>query len=126
MVSRNLVRVFNVGTGAWVRDLEKTEHSLVGIAFDSENSKLLIGCDQKGNVIVWKWRSGVKVKRLPLLADTHDAVVLSFNLVPNDDMESEDQQQVLLSHWNKQTQAIKVETFDLESGKPQEEFSVEM
>lgn len=125
------MRVYQVGTGAWLRDLEKSDQKLVAIEFDRHNSKLLWGCSDNGQVIVWKWRSGVKEKRIQLLFP--DAVaggqtkVHSFHVVPNDDMETAEggsQQIALVSYFDKQSQKVKIETFDLDTGKRVDEFQI--
>lgn len=133
LVWKNVVRVYQVGTGAWLRDLEKSDQKLVAIEFDRHNPKLLYGCSEQGQVIVWKWRSGVKEKRVQLhfnhnntaaaVGQTH---VYSFHVIPNDDMEteSESQQIALVSYFDKPTQTVKIESFDLDSGKRVDEFDI--
>lgn len=123
LVWKNIVRVYQVATGAWLRDLEKSDQKLIAIAFDRNNSNLLYGCSETGAVIVWKWRSGVKEKRVQLRfpnapTTTH---VHTFNVIPNDDMETaaaaEGQSLLaLVSYFDQDTQKVKIETFDLETG----------
>lgn len=111
-------------TGAWLRDLERSEQKLVAIEFDPNNSKLLFGCPENGHVIVWKWRSGVKEKRIQLQFPTR-AKVCSFQLVPNDDMDANGHApHALVTYLDIELQTVKTATFDLETGKPSDEFDI--
>lgn len=121
---KDTVRVFQVTTGAWLRDLERSEQKLVAIEFDPNNSKLLYGCPENGNVIIWKWRSGVKEKRTQLQFPTRSKVC-SFQLVPNDDMDAtEHAPHALVTYLDIELQTVKTATFDLESGKLSDEFDI--
>lgn len=122
-----MVRVYQTGTGAWLRDLEKADEPLVTIEFDRSNSKLLWGCTNTGTVIVWKWRSGVKEKRFQLQFKNVHTMVNSFNVIPNDDMDSEGEtQRALVSYLDKGTREYLIETFDLESGKSGDAFDISL
>lgn len=114
-----------MGTGAWIRDLEKADDPLVGIEFHRHDSKLLFGCSTKGTVIVWKWMSGVKEKRIQLQLESSKILVQSFNVIPNDDMETEgDTQHALVTYLDESTNQVMVQTFDLDTGKVVTTFDV--
>lgn len=49
-----------------MRDLEGATNEIIEINFEIGNSKLLTGCSVSGEVITWKWKSGVLTKKIQL------------------------------------------------------------
>lgn len=54
------IRVYSTVTGKFIRGLEGVSgKKIVGQQWDRNNSKLLYGCTESGDIISWKWKSGV-------------------------------------------------------------------
>ncbi|XP_059616910.1 WD repeat-containing protein 75 [Phlebotomus argentipes] len=113
LVWNNTVRVFNVTTGEWVRDLEKTDADLVGIEFDPTNPKLLIGCTRSGEVVTWKWKSGIKHERINLMISSVNFCVKSFNVFEGQEGSLE---AVVVYFYDKDSK-IKLDVFRLTNGE---------
>lgn len=93
----------------------------MAVQFQTDNPKLLYGCPEDGNVIVWKWRSGVKERRIQLQF-RNPSTVSTFNLIPID--VAEGQQLALATYWDNVTQNMQIDTFDLETGTRIDEFDI--
>lgn len=76
--------MFSVTTGDWIRDLEGIgKRKLIGHQFDPHNSKLFYGCTEVGDIISWKWKSGVINEKVSLrFARGSKPTVLTFSLIP--------------------------------------------
>lgn len=77
------VRVYSTTTGEWIRELQGiSDKRIIGQQCDPNNGKLLYGCTQSGDVISWKWESGVvnEKQSLKFLQNTK-AIVNSFALI---------------------------------------------
>lgn len=75
--------MYSTTTGEWIRDLEGIPNKrLIGQQIDLHNQKFLYGCTDKGDIISWKWKSGVinEKQALRFLARS-DPVVSGFALV---------------------------------------------
>lgn len=77
----NSVRVYSATTGQWLRDLDGATNQLIEINFEIGNSKLLTGCSVTGEVITWKWKSGVLTKNVQLNFDTVRVAVNGFKFL---------------------------------------------
>lgn len=53
--------MYSAITGEWIKDLDDAENKeiIVGMHFDTVNSKLLVACTTKGSVFFWKSESYV-------------------------------------------------------------------
>lgn len=54
-----MVRVYSTLTGEWIRDLDGPNAQIIGTQYDQQNAKILYACTETGEVVSWKWRSGV-------------------------------------------------------------------
>lgn len=60
VISDDHILVYSSTTGEYVRELEGISgKKIIGIQCDPNNSKLLYGCTDSGDIISWKWKSGV-------------------------------------------------------------------
>lgn len=60
VVCNDNIRAYSTVTGKFVRGLEGIAgKKIIGLQLDQNNSKLLYGCTENGDVISWKWKSGV-------------------------------------------------------------------
>lgn len=55
-----------------MRNLEGIEDEIVGLALDLFNPKILIACSSSGEIIQWKWKSGVVAKKIVRIIDNND------------------------------------------------------
>lgn len=55
----DVVRAYSTQTGEWIRDLEGANAHIVGIQCVPEYPKLVFACTVSGQVLSWKWKSGV-------------------------------------------------------------------
>lgn len=62
VIWNNCVQTYSTSTGEWLRDLEGLNEPIIGLAYDNDNSKILLGCTVSGNILRWKWKSGVSEK----------------------------------------------------------------
>ncbi|XP_055681424.1 WD repeat-containing protein 75 isoform X2 [Lutzomyia longipalpis] len=113
LVWNNTVRVFNVATGKWVRDLDKTDADLVAIEFDPTNSQEIIGCTKDGDVVTWKWKAGVRCQRIKLNIPQTNFRVMSFNLFEGLDGNL----QAVIVYFYDNDSSIKLDVFRLADGE---------
>ncbi|GAB0089207.1 WD repeat-containing protein 75 [Sergentomyia squamirostris] len=113
LVWNNVVKVFSVSTGSWVRDLERTDADLVSIDFDPTNPKILIGCTTNGEVVSWKWKSGVKHFLQKLTIPEMNFRVMSFNVFEG---QEGDVEAVVVYYYNVGMR-VKLDVFKLSSGE---------
>lgn len=60
IISGSNIRIYSTTTGERIRDLEGIPNNrLISQQIDLHNQKLLYGCTDKGDIISWKWKSGV-------------------------------------------------------------------
>lgn len=60
VVSDDHILVYSTQTGEYVRELEGIPgKKIIAIQVDPNNPKLLYGCTESGDIISWKWKSGV-------------------------------------------------------------------
>lgn len=55
----DVVRAYSTQTGEWIRDLEGANADIIGVQCVAEYPKLVFACTVTGQVISWKWKSGV-------------------------------------------------------------------
>lgn len=55
----NIVRAYSAQTGEWIRDLEGANGEIINLQVDLHNPKIVIACTERGNIVSWKWKSGV-------------------------------------------------------------------
>lgn len=108
------IRAYSTSTGEWVRELEGIkEKKIVGQQWDPENPKLLYGCTDDGNIISWKWESGVvnEKKTLRFMFGSN-ARVESFALIPMNDKRAHG----LISWRAGDSPNVQIGIFDLANG----------
>lgn len=83
MISDDHVLVYSTQTGEYVRELEGiVGRKLVAIQCDLNNPKLLYGCTASGDIISWKWKSGViNEKHWLRFPVNSNAIVTAFSLI---------------------------------------------
>lgn len=83
VISDDHILVYSTQTGEYVRELEGIPgRKIIAIQCDSNNPKLLFGCTESGDIISWKWKSGVINEKQFLRFPTHGATrVLTFALI---------------------------------------------
>lgn len=60
VISEDHILVFSTQTGGYVRDLDGVPgKKIIATQCDPNNPKLLFGCTESGDIISWKWKSGV-------------------------------------------------------------------
>lgn len=59
IIWNNIVRAYSAQTGEWIRDLEGATENIVGIQLDVHNHKIVFACTTTGQIVSWKWKSGV-------------------------------------------------------------------
>lgn len=83
VISDDHVLVYSTQTGEYVRELEGIlGKKIIAIQCDLTNPKLLYGCTETGDIISWKWKSGVINEKhwLRFYVGTN-ALVNSFSLI---------------------------------------------
>lgn len=90
VISDDHILVYSTQTGEYVRELEGIPgRKIIAIQCDPNNPKLLFGCTESGDIISWKWKSGVINEKQFLRFRTHGSTrVLTFALI---DMKDESQ-----------------------------------
>lgn len=110
------IRAYSTTTGEWIRDLEGATDKIISQQCDPVNSKHLYACTINGEVISWKWKSGVINERQKLVFQHKNALVQTFSLVVMKDNRSYG----LVTWRNGGTSKVDVGVFDLSSGQQQE------
>lgn len=79
----NVVRAYSSQTGEWIRDLEGASTDIVSLQTDPECTKLVYACTSTGQVLSWKWRSGVIDENIQLRLEgaRGGGLVHSFHIV---------------------------------------------
>lgn len=83
VISDDHVLVYSSATGEYIRELEGiTGKKIISIQCDPNNSKLLFGCTETGDIISWKWKSGVINEKIFIRFPTYGlAKVNAFSLI---------------------------------------------
>lgn len=76
-----MVRAYSSQTGEWIRDLEGANAEIVHLQTDPTSPLLVYACTVTGQVVSWKWRSGVVHETIALRFSTAGALVRSFHIV---------------------------------------------
>lgn len=59
VISKNIIQVFSTTTGERLKDFDiGTTNKLIGLEFDLNNPKILIGCSETGEIVHWKCKNG--------------------------------------------------------------------
>lgn len=83
VISDDHVLVYSTNTGEYVRELEGIpDKRIIAIQCDSNNPKLLFGCTESGDIISWKWKSGViNEKQFLKFRPGSKAVITTFSMI---------------------------------------------
>lgn len=87
VIADDQILVYSTKTGEYVRDLDGVPgKKIIATQCDPNNPKLLYGCTESGDIISWKWVSGVINEKqwLRLHANANinrTATVTSFSLI---------------------------------------------
>lgn len=92
VIADDQILVYSTQTGEYVRDLDGVPgKKIIATQCDPNNPKLLYGCTESGDIISWKWKSGVINEKqwLRLLVNSNSnggeskrtATVTSFTLI---------------------------------------------
>lgn len=102
-------------TGEWIRELEGISgKKIVGQQWDPNNTKLLYGCTDAGDIISWKLESGVvNEKQMLRFMFGSKARVESFALVP---MKDDKHAYGLVSWRGDDSPNVQIGIFDLANG----------
>lgn len=57
-MSKNEVNVYSTISGQFVRKLEGSEAKLIDFQFELKDDKMLIACNELGDILSWDWRTG--------------------------------------------------------------------
>lgn len=108
------IRAYSTSTGEWIRELEGISgKKIVGQQWDPNNPKLLYGCTDAGNIISWKWLSGVVNEKQTLrFMFGSNARVESFALLPMKDKRAYG----LVSWRGDDNSNVQIGIFDLSNG----------
>lgn len=87
VISDDHILVYSSTTGEYVRELEGISgRKIIAIQCDPNNAKLLYGCTDCGDIISWKWKSGViNEKRSLHISPVHPPKINTFSLIPMKD-----------------------------------------
>ncbi|XP_031624324.1 WD repeat-containing protein 75 [Contarinia nasturtii] len=87
VISHDHILVYSSTTGEYVRELEGISgKKIIAIQCDPNNSKLLYGCTESGDIISWKWKSGViNEKHFLRISAAHSPKINTFSLIPMKD-----------------------------------------
>lgn len=115
VVCDDSIRVYNTVTGKFVRSLEGISGKrIVGQNWDRNNTKLLYGCTENGDVISWKWKSGVVNEKQTLrFYGGVQGIVNTFTLIELPDVS---QAHGLVTWRSKENVAVQIGIFNLSTG----------
>lgn len=88
----------------------------MNLQFDPESAKLVYACSSTGQVVSWKWRSGVVNENTQLRIATGGGLVHSFHIVDLGDKRPYG----LVSWSSRQGSQVQVSLFDLTNGVAQD------
>lgn len=102
-------------TGKFIRGLEGTAgRKIIGLHLDRNNAKILYGCTESGDIISWKWKSGVVNEKQALrFYGGAKATIYTFNLIELQDLS---QAHGLVTWRTKDSIKIQIGIFNLASG----------
>lgn len=115
MISDDHILMYSTQTGEYIRELEGIAgKKIIAIQCDSNNPKLLYGCTESGDIISWKWKSGVINEKhlLHFYAGTN-AVISSFSLIAMKDVS---QTYGLITWRGKNSPFVQIGIFNLLNG----------
>lgn len=83
VISDDHILVYSTQTGEYVRELEGISgRKIIAIHCDPNSPKLLFGCTEAGDIISWKWKSGVINEKNFLRFNSFETQkVLTFSLI---------------------------------------------
>lgn len=115
IISDDHILIYSTETGEFVRQLDGVAgKKIIAIQCDSNNPKLLYGCTENGDIISWKWKSGVvNEKRFLRFYGGANAIVQTFSLI---EMEDKSQTFGLVAYREKIRSNVKVGIFNLLTG----------
>lgn len=119
MISDDHILVYSTQTGEYVRELEGIpSKKIIAIQCDQNNPKLLYGCTESGDIISWKWKSGViNDKHFLRFRVGSNAVVSTFAIIG---MKDATQTYGLVTWRESNINNIKVGIFNLINGLQEE------
>lgn len=115
VISDDHILMYSTQTGEYIRELEGIAgKKIIAIQCDSNNPKLLYGCTESGDIISWKWKSGVINEKhwLRFYAGTN-AVISSFSLIAMKDVS---QTYGLITWRGKNSPFVQIGIFNLLNG----------
>lgn len=87
VIADDQILVYSTKTGEYVRDLDGVPgKKIIATQCDPNNPKLLYGCTESGDIISWKWKSGVINEKQSLrfhanANSNQTATVTAFSLI---------------------------------------------
>lgn len=119
MISDDHVLVYSTQTGEYVRELEGIPNKkIIAIQCDLNNPKLLYGCTESGDIISWKWKSGViNDKHFLRFRVGSNAVVYTFSIIS---MKDATQTFGLVTWRESNISNVKIGIFNLSNGLQEE------
>jgi len=64
IVWKNVIRVYSTQTGDFVREFEPLDYRIAGIIAHPDNTSVIIGCTENGELYFWNCQSGIITKKL--------------------------------------------------------------
>jgi len=61
---KNLIRAYSTQTGDFVREFEAADYRIAGMIMHPDNSNIIIGCTENGELNYWSCQSGIITKKL--------------------------------------------------------------
>lgn len=120
VIADDQILVYSTQTGEYVRDLDGVPgKKIIATQCDPNNPKLLYGCTESGDIISWKWKSGVINEKqwLRFHANSNNkttATVNSFSLIA---MKNQTQTHGLITWRTAQNINVQIGIFNLLNGQ---------
>lgn len=80
VVKEKTVEVYSVATGECTLILEGANDPIISLEFDLNDNDIIVACTEKGEVIRWKWSTGVLRRRIQI-ALKNVVIYHTFNLL---------------------------------------------
>lgn len=61
---KNVIKVYSTQTGDFVREFESCNYRIAGIIIHPDNSNVIVGCTESGELDFWDCLSGIITKKL--------------------------------------------------------------
>ncbi|KAH0956856.1 hypothetical protein HN011_012186 [Eciton burchellii] len=111
---KNLIRAYSTQTGDFVREFEAADYRIAGMIMHPDNSNIIIGCTENGELNYWSCQSGIITKKLQLNSTDMKVKIKTFHIIKYKIYQESEVYRVLITYLHENI--IHLSLFDIENG----------